>query len=619
MADNITFQVSQTATPPNATTVATDEISGAHYQLMKLNFGDNGTAYTLAYGTPMPIGTTGGTFVINGTPQVLGSISIVGTLAGGSVGIVGTIQALGTFQPLAGSVHVANVLTGTFQSHGTAQIIGTVQTHGTTEAKGTVQPLAGSVHPASMFFGSVQGWQAHDGAAQGNPVLIGAFGSSGTQTAVSDGDVVRPWYDLNGRAQIFGTIGSITGVVVTAIPHVTVDRGTIDKFDGTISGGTIQAFGTTEAKGTVQPTPGSVHLASNLPGGSVNAQGVIAHGAAIAGNPLLIAAFGSSGIPTAVSDGQLARLWTDLNGRLQIRGTIDSMPAISVSSGTIPGGTVQAFGTTEILGTVRALTTVNAVIGTIQEGTINSFTGTAQVLGSVQGVGTFQVLGSVQTIAGMSFGSVQGWQAHDGAVGGNPVLIGAFGSSGTQAAVADGDVSRLWTDLNGRLQVRGTIDSIPNITITAGTVSLNTGGTIHIGTVQRLAGGTLDLINGTVPVGTVRQLLGTVLTKPNAAGEGFFGTRFTGAGATNGTLVPAPSAGTYVRVWDVVVSGSAAGTAFLELGDGTIFGPVFTAANGGWSFNSAKGVRTNGTAQDVLFNYSAGTWGVSVNYTLETA
>lgn len=98
--------------------------------------------------------------------------------------------------------------------------------------------------------------------------------------------------------------------------------------------------------------------------------------------------------------------------------------------------------------------------------------------------------------------------------------------------------------------------------------------------------------------------------------ENFFGTLFTG-GVTNGTLVAAPASGTYVRVFDMMVSGSAAGTAFIELGDGTAFVPGVFAANGGFVFNSARGVRTHGTSQDVLFNSAAGTWGVSVSYTLE--
>lgn len=722
----VVFQTAVTATPPNALAIMADSVND-------IDHGAGTTQYI-----KIMDGATGGTLKAAVTANGL-VVDTRGSILG-TVQLHGTGQMLGTFQPLAGSVHLASgtvTVLGTIQVHGTAQALGTFQQHGTSQVIGTVQ-----THGTSQVIGTVQ--------------------SHGT-------------VDI-------GTVRFIVGTV-----HVgTVQRiqgGTIDSFGGTLGGGTVQTHGTSQVLGTVQPLAGSVHLATNLAGGTVVAVGSAVHGAVADNRPQLWGGFGSSGTQAAVDDGDAVRAWFDLNGRLQIRGTIDSMPAVNVATGTIPGGTVQLHGTSEILGTVRALTTVNAVIGTIQEGTINSFTGTAQVLGTIQALmthgsvqgwqanggaaagnpvlwggfgssgtqaavddgdvvrawfdlngrqhvtgtlqplagsvhlatnlaggtivavgsaihgaaadarpllmaafgssgtqaavddgdstrlwadlnGRLQVRGTIDSIPSITIGaalpagnnnigdvdvasmptvtvqatnldirdltsasdsvavvgsvSAQGYVAHDAAAAGNPVLVGAFGSSGTQAAVSDGDATRLWTDLNGRLQVFGTVGSITPIVVASGTVSLQTGGTAHIGSVQRLTGGTLDFIGGTVAVGTVRQVLGTVLMRPYQAGEGFFGTLFTGAGATNGTLVPAPASGTYVRVWDVVVSGSAAGTAFLELGNGTIFGPVFTAVNGGWSFNSAKGVRTNGTAQDILFNYSAGTWGVSVNYSLET-
>lgn len=136
-----------------------------------------------------------------------------------------------------------------------------------------------------------------------------------------------------------------------------------------------------------------------------------------------------------------------------------------------------------------------------------------------------------------------------------------------------------------------------------------------LGSVQAV--GTFQVLGSVQAVGTA-QVLGTVRTIVSAlTGENFFGTLFTG-GVTNGTLVPAPAQGTYVRVFDMMVSGSAAGTAFIEFGDGTAFAPGIFAANGGFVFNSARGVRTHGTSHDILFNAAAGSWGVSVNYSLET-
>jgi hypothetical protein len=190
--------------------------------------------------------------------------------------------------------------------------------------------------------------------------------------------------------------------------------------------------------------------------------------------------------------------------------------------------------------------------------------GTVQTLGSVQGVGTFQVLGSVQGV-----GTFQ--------------ALGTFQAHGTAQAL-------------GTIQTHGTSQVL--------------------GSVQGV--GTFQVLGSVQPVGTA-QILGTVRTLIGGTGLGeqFFGTLFTG-GVTNGTLVPAPGVGTFTRVYDIMVSGSAAGTAFLEFGDGTAFAPGVFAANGGFVFNSARGVRTKAANMDILFNSAAGSWGVTVNYILET-
>lgn len=846
MPDNVIFQTSVTATPPNATTVATDDISGAHHQFVKIEFGDNGTAYAVSYGTPLPIGTIpGGTFSIAGTLQVLGSVSIVGTLSGGTVGVIGTIQGLGTFQPLAGSVHLASRLPGTAD-------IGTIA--GTVSVLGTIQPLAGSVHLATNLAGGTivaVGSAVHGAAADTRPLLLAAFGSSGTQAAVDDGDATRLWSDLNGRLQVRGTIDSLPAISGTVQAHGTIPVGTvagtvsvlgtvqplagsahlasrlpgtadigtvagtvsvlgtvqplagsvhlasrlpgtvdIGTIAGTVSIGTIAgtasilgtvsliggngsvgafaqdqaafvagvpsvgpiagvstailigqgsigalamtlrralyatlrtpnddsamdetndavrvnivagsgagvthtddaAFtvavddgvpvfgffndvtpdsvnegdagavrmsanrnlyvtlrdaagnerglnvdasgritvlgaGTFEALGTVQPLAGSVHLASRLPGtadigtvagtvsilgtvqglagsvhlatnlagGTVVSVGSAAHGAAADTRPLLISAFGSSGTQAAVDDGDAVRLWSDLNGRLQVRGTIDSLPVVS--------GTVQVHGTVPV-GTVA---------------------GTVSVLGTVQ-----PLAGSVHLATNLAGGTIVavGSAVHGAAADTRPLLISAFGSSGTQVAVDDGDAVRLWADLNGRLQVRGTIDSIPNITITAGTVGL-AGGTQHIGSVQRVAG-TVDVgtIAGTVSIGTVGRLVGTITGGTMTVQAGGFGTYFGSvftAAVSFGTLIPPPATGTKWRLFDVTLSASASGTVlFTEAATGaagtTVWGPMFFAGSGGWQFNSSRGLLARVAAQGLYFSNSAGSMSVTVNYGLE--
>lgn len=235
---------------------------------------------------------------------------------------------------------------------------------------------------------------------------------------------------------------------------------------------------------------------------------------------------------------------------------------VSYASGT--GMPVSGLGTFQALGSVQGVGTFQ-VLGTVQTH------GTSQVLGSVQGVGTFQVLGSVQPV-------------------GTAQVLGTIQSHGTNQAL-------------------GTYQPL------AGSVHLASGTVQVLGSVQGV--GTFQVLGSVQTVGT-SQVLGTVRTVVSAlTGENFFGTLFTG-GVTNGTLIPAPAQGTYVRVFDMMVSGSAAGTAFVEFGDGTAFVPGVFAANGGFVFNSARGVRTHGTSHDILFNAASGTWGVSVNYSLET-
>lgn len=187
-------------------------------------------------------------------------------------------------------------------------------------------------------------------------------------------------------------------------------------------------------------------------------------------------------------------------------------------------------------------------------------------------------------------GTVQYIKIMDGATGGTQKAgVGANG-----LAV---DVTRV----QGTVQTLGSVQGVGTFQV--------------LGSIQSV--GTTQVLGSVQAVGTV-QIQGTVRSVVSSlTGENFFGTLWT-AGQTNGTLVPAPAQGTYVRVFDLIVSGSAAGTAFIEFGDGTAFGAGVFAANGGYVFNSMRGVRTHGTSQDILFNATSGTWGVSVNYSLET-
>ena len=132
---------------------------------------------------------------------------------------------------------------------------------------------------------------------------------------------------------------------------------------------------------------------------------------------------------------------------------------------------------------------------------------------------------------------------------------------------------------------------------------------MHIGSVQNVA--------GTVNIGTVQ---GTVHVRPaGVAGENFIGTIFTGAAFSTAAILVNPAAGTFVRLIDILISGSASGTARLEFGSasGTLIATAFLGDGGGWSFNSSRGIRSPGTAKGIYMSATAGSWGVMVNYVLE--
>jgi hypothetical protein len=141
------------------------------------------------------------------------------------------------------------------------------------------------------------------------------------------------------------------------------------------------------------------------------------------------------------------------------------------------------------------------------------------------------------------------------------------------------------------------------------------------GTVQAL--GSVQTVGTSQVLGTVQnhgttEVLGTVSIRPGKElGERFVGALYSAA-TSNGTLVPAPGAGTSVRIFDLTISGRTAGSAWIELGDGTPGPGAFTPNTGSLVFSSRRGVVTMGTSKDILFNCGAGTFIVFLNYILET-
>jgi hypothetical protein len=281
VSDNVQFSGTGWS-PPENTTVATDYVGiggggSAHFQRVKLDIGADGATSPVTDANPLPLGT----------------------LSGGTVQLYGTAQVLGTYQPLAGSVHVANAISGTFQAHGTAQVLGTVRAlvdAGTAQTLGTYQPLAGSVHPAAALPGTshitgtvrildpaqVAQSGAWSVAVTGTAQALGTYQPLAGSVHVANG--LSGTFQPHGTGQALGTYQPLAGSVHVANvlfgtfqPHGTAQTlGTVRIVDPaavTQSGawsvavsGTVQAHGTTQALGTVQPLAGSVHVANTLSG-----------------------------------------------------------------------------------------------------------------------------------------------------------------------------------------------------------------------------------------------------------------------------------------------------------------------------------------------------------------
>lgn len=228
------------------------------------------------------------------------------------------------------------------------------------------------------------GIAAHDAPSSGNPVLLGGHASAAAPTDVSaDGDVSRIWTTLKGAVNIADAGGSLT-----------VDATDLD--------------------------------IRNLSSGqdSVEVRGAAADGAAVAGNPVLVAGQDGTNVQS---------LKTDAAGELQV--DVLTLPALVAGAANI--GDVDVLTVPAPLSSSGGGTEAAALRVTIA----NDSTG----LVSVDDNGA-----SLTTDAA-------GDTAHDAADAGNPIKIGAKAANALPTAVANNDRANAIADLFGRLLV-GHID-----------------------------------------------------------------------------------------------------------------------------------------------------------------
>lgn len=325
--------------------------------------------------------------------------------------------------------------------------------------------------------------------------------------------------------------------------------------------------------------------------------------AAAPANPIgtslnLVRADSLSGLTTTDGDNVAAR-GTD-KGELYVK-HVDSIPVTDNGSSLTVDGTVAATqsGTWNV-GTVTTVTNVVHVDDNSSTLSVDDGGSSLTVDGTVT---------AAQATASSLNAEVQGDAAHDAAVSGNPVLVGAFAKATAPTDVsADGDAVRLWADLAGRLQVgdggstlsvddgSGSLTVDGSVTCDAGT-NLNTSG-LALESGGNLAGlaaiaGTEDAANADAHVGAkmlaVRQ--DTPANSSNNDGDYEFLRMSAGrlwASAKIDTALPAGtnaigklSANSGVDIGDVTID-NASGASAVNIQDGgnsiTIDGTV-TASN----------------------------------------
>ena len=301
---------------------------------------------------------------------------------------------------------------------------------------------------------AIGGIQAHDAVASGNkPVLIGAVANSSAPPAVASGDVSQLWTTTTGALNVADGGSSLS--IDDSGGSLTVDAPVGTPVFVRLSDGsaaiTNLATNLAQVGGTTTVTGGT--------NGTLAIGGVQAHDAAASGNkPVLIGGVANTSSPPAVSSGDVSQLWTTTTGALNVA---DSGGSLTVDA---PVGTPVFVRLSDGSSAITNLATNLAQVG----GTTTVTGGTA---GS-QGIG--------------------GIQAHDAAVSGNnPVLTGGVANNSVPTAVAAGDVSRHWTNLNGAMATAAYPENISafaptNATSTALASSL----------VVKASAGTLYMITG---------------------------------------------------------------------------------------------------------------------------
>lgn len=326
MADNVVLNAGT-----GGVTLATDDITNVHYQRVKLVDGTLDATTAIAAGGGVEAGALRVTVASDST----GVLSVDDN--GGALTVDGTVTANAGTGPWpvtdnAGSLTVD----GTVSITGTVTVDSELTTADLDTGAGTdTRAVVGLVGSASGGGALIPG-----SATDGLLVNLGANNDvtvTGTVTAnlaagtnnIGDVDVLS----LPALAAGTNNIGDVDVLTLPALVAGTANIGDVDVL-------TIAAGDNNIGNVDIVTMP-NVTLAAGTNTNEV--VGDVAHDAAVAGNPVLVAARANANEPaTAVADGDATHLWADLFGRLVVLPGHPSPEAPVTANGSAAGVSVIA-------------------------------------------------------------------------------------------------------------------------------------------------------------------------------------------------------------------------------------------------------------------------------------
>jgi hypothetical protein len=448
MVDPVLVNTDKDASTATNFPIAAEKIGSDYYQYVKFGFGGAGSFTLVTAGAPLPVTDSAATAHLS---------TLAGCVTTGKVQVdVGTLPAISGSVSITGSVAVTGPLTDT-QLRATAVPVSGPLTD--TQLRATAVPVSGTV--------AISGSVTVTGGLTDTQLRASAVAVSAASLPLPSGASTSA-LQTTGNGYLQTLAGAVSGtelqVDVLTMPAITIDTITTV---GSITNVVTVTGPLTDTQ--LRATAVAIQDGGNVitVDGTVAINGSVAHDAAIAGNPVNIAARASTATPSAVSaDGDVCRLWSTRLGVLQV--SLRDLAGDSAMDETnnalrttlvteLPAGT-QTIGAVNIAA-AQTLANVTTL------GTITNVVNVADNGGSLTVDGTVGISGTV-TVAGTA--------AADAPVSGNPFSMAARASAVAPTEVnANGDVVHLWADRRGTLQT-GLVDSNGVSIIDSGTQSVRT-------------------------------------------------------------------------------------------------------------------------------------------------